>query len=346
MKIGVKLPNSGPLTNAEGIKRVALAAESLGFDSVWVHDHVHRTALNAEHHFVAGAVEAWKRPVVPDMYEAMSTLHFVAGMTRRIQVGSSIIVLPLRNPVWLAKEAATLDQLSGGRLILGVGQGGGPYIRDELAAMGEPGRGDHLRQITEEWIEVIRAVWRDDVVNYEGQHITVRDAEVFPKPSAGSLPIWYGGASRAGRRRTAKLCDGWLPMFLLPEEIRQGMSEIREIALTAGRDPSAIVAASEHWLAIDRDGDRARRRSEATRTGIWRYVQQMPHATNETESPEFHLGRVDQANLVGDPDLIGERVQRYRSAGVDHLILRVIAHSLDELVESLQLFRESVMEPA
>lgn len=350
MKIGVKLPNSGPFTNAETIRRVARAAEDLGYDSLWVHDHLHRTPADAEFHFVGGAWEAWDRPVVPNVYEAISTLLYVAGITRRVQLGTSIVVLPLRNPMWLAKECATLDQLSDGRLILGVGAGGGPYIRTELGASGDPGRADHLPEVTEEWIKLIQAVWRDAVVDFEGKHITVRGAHVFPKPRQAHLPIWYGGMGRPAKRRIARLCDGWLPMFLTPEEMRQGRSEIAELAIAEGRDPKTIAIASEHWLAIDRDGDRAFRRSLATRKGMFDYAASLSTAAGPSEaaynaavSSRIAASGVDENSLVGDPDYVGDRVSQYREAGVDHLILRLIGHSVDELVESMHLFSEAVI---
>jgi probable F420-dependent oxidoreductase len=339
LKIGVKLPNSGPFAKPEHLASVALEVEKLGFDSLWVHDHVTRSPSDAEHHFVGGAWEAWERPVIPNVYESVSTLAFVGGLTTRVQLGTSCIVLPLRNPVWLAKMAATIDSLSGGRFILGVGVGGSIYVKTELGAMGRSDLYEQRGAVTDEWIDVIRGVWSEPKFTHHGKFIDVVGAEVYPKPLQSPMPIWIAGPSKIARTRVATRGDGWMPMFLRPHELRQGMQHIREMAAARNRDASQIVLASEHWMSIDADAARAFKLSEATRHGFTEYQVNLPGASNDINSL---VGREDETNLIGDPDGIGELVEKYREAGVDHLILRVIAHSVDGIVESLRLFQEAV----
>lgn len=343
MKVGVKLPNSGPFAEAHHIARIAVEVERLGFDSLWVHDHVTRSPADAEHHFVFGAVEAWQSPVRPNVFESLTTLAYVAGMTKRVQLGTSCIVLPLRNPVWLAKMAATIDNLSGGRFVLGVGVGGTVYVKTELEAMGGVNLHQHRGKVVDEWIDIMRGVWREARLTYKGQFLEVVAAEVYPKPVRQVLPIWIAGGSKVARARVAARGDGWMPMFLRPDELRRGIDEIRGLATKAGRNGEAIQLATEHWMAIGSDGALARRRALPTISGMTEYTVAAPGAAYDTK---VNIGRDEDGNLLGDPDEIGRRVELYRDAGVDHLILRVIARSVDEAVESLQMFKERALAPA
>lgn len=342
MQIGVKLPNSGPFAGPEAIKAIALEAEHLGYASVWVHDHVHRSAADAEHHFVAGAWEAWERPVIPNVYEALSTLLYVAGFTSRVLLGTSIIVIPLRHPVWLAKMAATLDQLSNGRLILGVGTGGTGYIRSELMAIGEQRLIGKVGKVANEWIDIVRAVWREPKLDFKGEFIDIVGAEVFPKPLQKYPPIWIAGKAEPAQRRTALRGDGWLPMFKRPQELVEGKEKIDELAARAGRDPGLIKLGTEHWLAIDRDANRARERSAKTRYNFTGYMMGLPTAGADHA---MLAGTEDTGNLVGDPQSVLDQVAAYKEVGVDHLNIRLIGHSLSELIEVLHMFKESVMDP-
>lgn len=344
MQVGVKLPTSGPLARPDVIERVVREVEALGFDSVWVNDHVHRTPEDARHHFVAGTIEAWREPVVPNVYEALTTLSFAAGLTSRVTLGTSILVLPLRNPVWLAKALATLDQLSRGRLIVGVGQGGPNYVNDELGAVGASYPASSIPEVTEESIGILRAVWREPIVDHEGPAFRVRGASVFPKPLRETIPIWHGGQTRAARVRAGQLCDGWLPMFLLPSELRAGMADVRGHAQRVGRAPDALRCGSEHWLAIDQRGSRAHTKAKAT-------LSAMAEATaagwpDPGVRLRANLARIDEANLLGDPSEIRERLDAYHEAGVDHLVLRVIASDEDDFLRSLRLFRAAAWPAA
>lgn len=345
MKIGLKLPTSGPFARKDAILEFAQAAEALGYHSVWAHDHVTRSAEDAEHHFVAGAWEAWERPIVPNVFESISTLLWIAGQTERILLGTSVIVMPLRNPVWLAKTFATLDCLSSGRAILGVGVGGSAYIKKELAAIGHPEWSERVGARTEEAIELMRGVWSESSFSHSGAFFSIANAEVFPKPVNGSIPIWYGGRGPIAHRRVGRLCDGWMPMYLSPEEIAEGRVTIRSTAEACDRDPDAITIASEHWLAIDSDTKRALDRSERTRKGLVEHFKAQPDTL--PQYAEFHReGRSDACNFVGDHDVVRRRLDQYRDAGVDHLIMRVIGHDRAEMMRSIVDFAELARERA
>jgi probable F420-dependent oxidoreductase len=319
---------------------MTVASERLGYDAVWVQDHVTRSAADAEHHFAVGAWEAWPRPIVPNFYEALTSLGYLAAVTERVRLGTSAIVLPLRNPVWLAKVAACLDQFSGGRLVLGVVVGGA-YVRQELAAIGESRRAANRGLLTDEWIEVIRGVWREGRYTHTGRFIDVVGAEVYPKPCQPHLPVWVGGTSPHARDRVARLGDGWLAIWLSPDEVRAGRADIRERAARHGRDPESITISTEHWMAIDRDHQRAVARSRATRTRFSSYISTLPSAGDDNVTTL--AGREDEYSLVGDPDRIVARLRAYQDAGADHVIIRVIATTIPEAVESLHMFRDHVM---
>jgi probable F420-dependent oxidoreductase len=350
VKIGVKLPTSGPLALADNIGRVAVECDRLGYDSLWVHDHVHRRMENVKAHFVAGSPEAWEQwegPLVPNMFESVTTLFYAAGLTKNLELGTSVVVLPLRHPVWFAKYLACLDQFSGGRVICGVGAGGGAYAIEELAALGRSELFEPRGRVVDEWLEIMRGIWSEDEFSYDGEFLQVKDAVVFPKPIQKRLPIVYGGNGPRVRRRIGRMLDGWLPMFYTPDEIRQGREAMIEEGEKHGRSASEFQVVSEHWLSISRDADEAQRRSWSTRNGLWEYTIGQLHSKTQSKEGEFWVNKWEEksdVSLVGDPATVGELVVQYRDAGADHIVLRVLADNLDQMLESIQLFKEEVWD--
>ena len=169
-------------------------------------------------------------------YEPLTLLSFVAARTTRVRLGTSVLVLPYHNPIRLAKTAATLDVLSGGRLILGVGVGA---IEKEIRAMGSPfaERG----AFTDEAIAVMRVLWSEEDPSFDGKYSRFSGMKFSPKPlQKPSIPVVIGGVSRAAIRRAARLGDGWQPLGLSPEALGQGMAVLREEARACGRDASKI----------------------------------------------------------------------------------------------------------
>jgi probable F420-dependent oxidoreductase len=224
MKIGFSLLNNWGIEDAQALVGLASRAEELGFDSVWVHDHV----FNVGHVF--------DRIGGKPYYEPLTLLSFVAARTERVRLGTSVLVLPYHNPIRLAKTAATLDVLSGGRLILGVGVGS---IEKEMRAMGSPfaERG----AVTDEAIAVMRALWTQADPSFDGKYSRFAGMKFSPKPlQKPSIPVVIGGVSRAAIRRAARLGDGWQPLGLSPEALGQGIALLREEALASGRDVSKI----------------------------------------------------------------------------------------------------------
>jgi probable F420-dependent oxidoreductase len=241
MRIGFSLLNNWGMDDAQALVTLAVRADELGFDSVWVHDHV----FNVGH--------VLDRIGGKPYYEPLTVLGFVAARTSRVRLGTSVLVLPYHNAVRLAKTAATLDVLSGGRLVMGVGVG---LIQQEMEAMGSAytQRG----AITDESIAVMRALWTQDEPRFEGKHYRFAGMRFSPKPlQKPSIPIVIGGVSRAAIRRAARLGDGWQPLGLSPEALGQGLATLREEARACGRDALQIPISIAMSMAKARAGRHA-----------------------------------------------------------------------------------------
>src|SRR5947199_5035457 len=198
------------LVGGAEILRAARAAEAAGFAWVSCSDHVLVPASRAD---TMGAT--W--------YDAGSTLAFVAGATTRIGLLSHVLVLPYRHPLVVAKQYGTLDRLSGGRVILGVGSG---HLKPEFAALGADY--DRRGRVTDEYIHAIGAAWETDVARFDGQTVAFRDVMVAPRPTRQPRPpIWVGGNSRAAVRRAARHADGWIPWQLTPDDFAAAVAFAR-----------------------------------------------------------------------------------------------------------------------
>jgi probable F420-dependent oxidoreductase len=239
MRIGTSLLNNWGIEDPDAVVALGVRAEELGFDSVWTHDHV----FNVGH--VLDRIGG--RPY----YEPLTVLSFVAARTRRVKLGTSVLVLPYHNPIRLAKTVATLDVMSGGRVILGVGVGA---IEAEMEAMGTAfkTRGPY----TDEAIAVMRTLWRDEDPRFDGRFSRFAGMKFAPKPGR-EIPIVIGGVSRAAIRRAARTGDGWQPIGLAPDALRDGITALHEDANAAGRDPAAIPVSITLSLAASRPGRQA-----------------------------------------------------------------------------------------
>jgi probable F420-dependent oxidoreductase len=219
VEFGISLPSFGHLASPGAIAQVATRADELGYSTVWA----------AERLMVpVPPNQPWSRRD-PTAFEPLVTLSHVAGITERIQLGTSVVILPVRNPVLLARAAASLDVLSGGRLVLGIGIG---WMREEMEVSKVPfgKRG----KIADEHIRIMRKVWRGK--GHDGRFATVPENLFEPRPVGGSIPIWVGGNSDAGLRRVARLGDGWIPMgTFTPVELRAKVDRMRQTARGKGR---------------------------------------------------------------------------------------------------------------
>jgi probable F420-dependent oxidoreductase len=332
VSFGVRVPNSGPLASVENIVRAATEAEAIGFDSIFVHDHVVWSTAMHRHHISSGAHEALMDDQTADFYESLTTMAYLAAVTQRVQIGVACLVMPTRNPIYAAKQLATLDQLSGGRILAGVGLGSKATLEsDEFDVFGVPF--NKRGPITDEYIEAMKAIWEQPLASYTGEYVSFKDAEIFPKPlQRPGPPLWVGGWTDHAARRTGRLGDAWVPGWLSPSEMARGAGIVRETATEHGRDAEAITIAVEKLTVIARDRDEAMARAIPTvQTSSKTYER-------DVDQMQFALDR----HIFGSVDDVKRRVGEFVDAGVTHFELKLIYPTMDELTRQMELWAEEI----
>jgi probable F420-dependent oxidoreductase len=224
MKIGVVFPQIEFPSDAAAIRDYAQTVEGLGFTHILAYDHV----LGAN----PDRPEGWKGPYTyKNQFQELFTLFsFWAGATQRIEFASGILILPQRQTALVAKQAAQVDLFSGGRFRLGVGNG---WNEVEYTSLNEDfhNRGKRM----EEQIEVLRLLWKQPLVTYQGKWHTIPDAGIEPRPMQGSIPIWFGGHAEPVLQRMVKLGDGWMTGYRKPEDAKPMIDHISELLAASGR---------------------------------------------------------------------------------------------------------------
>jgi probable F420-dependent oxidoreductase len=307
MQIGVHVANGGPVVSAGRIEALGVRAEELGFDSVWVSDHVVIPVQMASQ-YPYGPAGTFTADGQQTFFESFAVLAYLAGRTRRVRLGTGVLVLPQRQPLLVAKQWATLDALCGGRTILGVGAG---WLREEFEALGTD-TFDRRGLATDEAIRLYRAAWtQQGDVSFQGEVYRFEPLRLLPKPaqSAGP-PIWVGGHGRRSIRRAAELGDGWYALRMGFEELRAGTTWLRELLERYGRQPGAVTVAM----------------------GLSAYV---PGAGPQGEPQPF--------DLCGQPEQIAEKMRAYEAAGVGHAILQIFPRDSDAaMLEAVDFFGREV----
>jgi len=249
VNIGCHLPVYGPAATREALTLFARRTEALGYDSLWVSDHVvipytirSRYPYNATGDF----------PLSPDtdFLEPMVVMALVAGVTSKIRLGTSVLVLPHRHPVLTAKMLATIDHLAPGRVILGAGVG---WMKEEIELLGV----DHARRgaWSDEAIRVMRACWKDTRVKFRGEFFALDDLGVRPKPAGGAIPIWIGGHTERALRRVVTLGDGWHAAFPSVDKMRDGIADLKKACARVGRDPATLTISARVGLPARKSAD-------------------------------------------------------------------------------------------
>jgi probable F420-dependent oxidoreductase len=245
MDFGCVFPNRGVLATPDNLVRFAERAEALGYDTVWLSDHiVIPTEVKSFYPYHPSGQMPFN-PAEP-YWEPLTALSYVAGRTSRLRLGTSVLILPYRNPVVTAKTLATLDVLSHGRVTLGAGVG---WMEEEFKAIGldtYPRRGAY----SDECIRIFRELWTKDDPSFAGEFHQFANVRCEPKPvQAGGIPIWVGGHTPPAIRRAGRLADGWQPLVqrppadLPPAEMKEKIAQLRAFAEAAGRDPQRITLA-------------------------------------------------------------------------------------------------------
>jgi probable F420-dependent oxidoreductase len=312
-----------PFAKPADILPTALLCERLGYDSVWGNDHM-TTQRYVQREFAEP----------PNYYEPLVTFTYVAARTTRLRFGTGIIVLPMRHMAVLAKQAATLDQLSGGRLTLGVGTGA---YREEYEALFPDAKDIHRGTYVDEGMRALRLLFTERRATCRGRYVKFEEVECFPKPAQDPFPIYAGGNHPEVRRRAGEYGDGWLPAVLSPEEIARGIEDVHRAAAKAGRDGARIDIAPQFAVSIGRTHQEAHARFRASQ--LYKHLESLRATTLREQT-----GGYEQRNLIGSPEEICERVRVYQRAGVTMFpAMLFVANTVPEMQEAIELFGREVL---
>ena len=297
MQFGITIPNNWGIEDPKQVLAFGPLAEELGFDSVWVMDHLFNNGYIRE------------RLDDKPYYHPLAVLSHLSATTEKVILGTSVLVLPYHNPVELAKYAATLDQMSGGRVTLGVGVGA---MTEEFEALGLS-----LRQrgsLTNESIRVMKELWTSEDPVYHSRRWNFQDLKFSPKPvQAPHIPLWIGGSSPGALRRAATMGDGWHPSGVDPETYSTGRREIQDLARAAGRQPDDLT-----WSA----------RVEVVAPGV----------------PGNPRTAARGGGISGDSpgDMIAG-IRAYQDAGVDHVVLALGTGDAGVITEMMEAIARNVI---
>jgi len=330
MKFGVQLPTGMeglslpvPFYRPADFLAIAHTAERLGYDSLWGNDHY------APQDYVRAMSSG-----IPNFYDVFMVLTAIAAVTRRIQVGTSVLVLPMRNIVDVARQVATLDQLSGGRLLLGVGIGA---YKEEFAAARPDLKGIHRGRMLEEGLGLLNRLFGEDGVSHHGDYYHVESLDLHPKPLQQPFPILVGGHQQRGLDRTIRFGQGWLPGWRPFSELKEWIALLREKAAEAGRDPASIIVAPQFSALVARTQEEAEKRYMESAM-----VQHRISLAYTGRDPRLAM----ENNLIGSPDVVLEKLERLRQYGADHLAaMALCVNSVSEFNEQVHYFAEEVMQP-
>ena len=296
MRFGVTIPNNWGIADPRQVIAMGPLAEALGYDSVWVMDHL----LNSG--YIRERLD--DRPY----YHPLATLSYLAATTKRVALGTSVLVLPYHNPVELAKYAASLDQMSGGRVILGVGAGA---MTEEFEALGVPFR--QRGALTNECMAIMKELWSSPDPHYQSPRWNLTGFKFAPKPvQQPAIPLWVGGSSPGALRRAATLGDGWHPTGMPADEFSAGRQEVRKLAAAAGRDPDVLTMSIR--VEVDVNGRAS-----------------SPRAASRPRLPG------------DDPEQMIAGIEAYERAGVEHIVLALNSGDLAHITGLMVHIAQKVM---
>jgi probable F420-dependent oxidoreductase len=309
MQFGWVIYNRSETGKREVMVRLAQVADRLDFHSIWATDHiVMPTKVKSRYPYSqTGAF-----PVQPheDYLEPLTVLAYLAACTERVRLGVSVMILPHRNPILAAKMLSTLDVLSGGRVIAGVGVG---WLEEEFQALGLPPFGER-GAYSDECLCIFRELWTKEDPSFEGRYHSFRDIKFAPKPiQKPHPPIWVGGQTRRAMERAGTLGDAWHPLGLRPpvslepDELREAMTVVRNAAARAGRDPKSVGVAFRGPLNLLKSAEPVARRL-----------------------------------LTGSPTQVVDDIKRYHDAGVEQMVFDVLTNDVGLIVGTMERFANEV----
>lgn len=329
---GVRLPVAGPLASVSAINKTVDVADRLGYTTAWVHDFLVWTRFLDRAHVSCGSVEVvddYSGP--PIFHESITNLAYLAGLTngRDIRLGVAVLCIPWRHPIIAARQLANIDVLSGGRLDLGIGVGA-PKDRNsrDYETLGISRERRYGR--TKEYVRAMRAIWTQDVSSFDGEFVEFPETEFYPKPVQDPHPpIWLGGSGPTTLGMVAEFGDGWLPGLLTPTDFTEKLGEIDRKADEIGREVLDLTVGAEITACVATTHEKADEMSRKTFESM-------------TEGFPMTLEQAYACGLMGSPEEVTEQVDKYVKAGVRHFELKFIYHSVDQLIEEMEIFSREV----
>ncbi len=291
MKLGLHLPQVGAAATPEHLAQVARRAEDEGFSSLWVSDHI------------IVPVTGTPLPSV-EMIEPVTTLAYVAAVTKTIRLATSVLVVPYRNPFHLAKELATLDRLCQGRLIVGLASG---WLEQEFRVLGADW--ERRGQYTDEAIRLMRTCWQNEIPEFKGEFFSTSAMRFGPRPPSGHIPIWIGGLSKRAARRAIELGDGWHGSRMTPEQVAQRLGWLREIAQRQQRSLNGFALSHRVYMGF---------------------------AERWTETGGYIEG------VLAPPDKMIDYLNQYAQLGIEELLIAPITPDQETLARFLDRFTREV----
>lgn len=320
MKCGIYLPTYGPELSWNLLRDVAIAAEEAGLDGVFACDHL-----------LDGSLIESQRGCPPDIYESWTVLAALAAVTERVSLGTSISAVPYRYPGVLAKAAVTLDQISDGRVILGLGAG---WNQKEFEKHGVPWASAATRlRMLDEAVDVIQGIWRVPGYSRSGEFWRISDAECNPAPRQfGGPPIWVGGVGAHARRLVAERCDGWLPVFIRPDEYWRLGHGLDEEIIRCERRVSDVAHAYLCFVSVGETDGAARRVAAPFMRDL------ATHRVDGSRTLD-----VSGTCVVGSVNTVVERCREYAGAGVDYMVFGIMPMEREAYMENIQLLGAGVL---
>lgn len=314
-----------PYASVRDVVDISIEAEKLGFDSVWGNDHI-TTQQYVYDEFGQQ----------PRYYAPLITLAAIAEHTTTLKLATALLVIPFRQPAIIAKELSTLDHLSNGRVLVGVGLGA--YREEFECEFGEKAHQMVRGKMLDESIEMVTRIFNEEKVSQKGQYFEIQNIQCNPKPIQKPFPFYFGGNSEKGLDRTVKYGRGWLPFDLTTEEIAAGVAKLKAKCQEAGR-PYDIDIAPQLCISIGKTHEEACRKFENAQ--IYRHTISLEQSTLKGKKASDYT----QRNLIGSPDELIERIEAYREVGVTTFSAMIFANNtIEETREDMQFFSESVMK--
>lgn len=323
MKFSTGLPNCREgrqnlmgSVNRASIVRASVVADMLGYYSLWPNEFfVSRPDVSAR----------YNRP--PNLFDAVVTMSYALASTRTIRVTPSVFVLPLHDPLVLARQMATLDVFSGGRVTVGIGLGGD---KEEFGRM----RGDNPNRskVIEEYMAAMRLIWTEPRVTYEGRYVHFVDLETYPKPIQQPMPVLRAGHGDAAFEWIARHGDGWVDAIHPPEEIAANVERLNGLAVEAGRANAQFEIARQWYVSIGETDEEAKEN----------FARSLPPSPGAKETDT--TGRTGPTRtLIGTPDYVRDELRKYKDSGVTEMCAIFYSPDVDTAERQMRLFADHVI---